>query len=689
MPQRPEPKWLEALSRFPREKIAYTLMGAAGVLGVAAVAVVIAFGRNGAVTMAGLVFFALALAGIGLWRLTSEPETMVDRDATRILILLVGGFLGLTLAWAAIAQIIQWRDLFLSGAEAFQGPNAKWVWLCVVVELIGLAVMFVSLQLARTEERSNAVLRRLLYGYNAVLTGILLLAFLAVLNVLGYLYLPKAWDWTAAGLHSLSPRSQNILEGLDKPVKVYVLESSRADQLALDVQTLMDNCQRYTNKLQVETLYRDQNPERIGELYRQYQLTSAEGLLVLYGTPPQQSHEFIKRDQLEELTPRGFGQDQRYQFKGEDAFMTTLTYLEEGKTKAVVYFTQGNGELEINDRTGRDLDQGAGVLSDRLQKGNYEVKGLRLSSVGGGREGADKVVTAKQVPEDAAVVVVAAPRRRFDADAIKALREYLKPADPKKKKGKLVVLLDVVTGLDHKMVSTGLEELLAEFNVRVGNDELMMPTSNPLRVQVTPNPRLRDRNPVASAFAGYAFPMYKVRTVRPMAESAPGRAPFQADVLLMTVGPVWAEESLPPDPQQFVIDLAQNHPDDLRAKISDENLPVAVVVSEPGDSQQPFNPHTRRPPPTSDKPRLVVMGDASFIANRNMGEGNPIGYQLFAGCLEWLRERPSNIGIEPKQRSTYQLNEGTNVARMIWLPLGLITFAVVGLGLGVWVVRRR
>jgi len=36
-----------------------------------------------------------------------------------------------------------------------------------------------------------------------------------------------------------------------------------------------------------------------------------------------------------------------FKFKGEDALMTEINYLAEGQKKPVVYFTQGNGELDL------------------------------------------------------------------------------------------------------------------------------------------------------------------------------------------------------------------------------------------------------------------------------------------------------------------------------------------------------
>ena len=62
---------------------------------------------------------------------------------------------------------------------------------------------------------------------------------------------------------------------------------------------------------------------------------------------------------------------------------------------------------------------------------------------------------------------------------------------------------------------------------------------------------------------------------------------------------------------------------------------------------------------------------------------------MLASSLAWLRERPSSIGLDPKERKEYQMDANVNLRRMAYLPLGLMFVCVVGLGLGIWVVRRR
>src|SRR5262249_57451715 len=97
------------------------------------------------------------------------------------------------------------------------------IMICVLAAVGGLVLMFASLQLARSVERVSAGMRRLLYGYNAVLTGLLLFAILGLLNVLAYVEMPpfswfgKRLDWTPAHIHTLSQKSIDLLTSDNLP----------------------------------------------------------------------------------------------------------------------------------------------------------------------------------------------------------------------------------------------------------------------------------------------------------------------------------------------------------------------------------------------------------------------------------------------------------------------------------------
>ena len=162
---------------------------------------------------------------------------------------------------------------------------------------------------------------------------------------------------------------------------------------------------------------------------------------------------------------------------------------------------------------------------------------------------------------------------------------------------------------------------------------------------------------------------------------------YVAEPLLQTFGPVWLESDLRADPVQIYSDMIKS-PDEARKKATAEPISVAVTVSEPAP-MDPADPHASLRS-GSQKPRLVVFGDASFASNVFVSDRSAsMGFDLFASSLDWLRDRPGSIGIEPKKRNFYVISPAASLFKMIVLPGLIAAIAIVGLGTGVWVVRRR
>jgi hypothetical protein len=246
------------------------------------------------------------------------------------------------------------------------------------------------------------------------------------------------------------------------------------------------------------------------------------------------------------------------------------------------------------------------------------------------------------------------------------------------------------------METTGLETFLAGFGVQVGNDRIIrIPTNrlpNPewLVAVVSSDRFAQSRNPIVEAFARDQFGFLKsTRTVRPLPAGPQPNQRYRAETLMIAPGVqsgqyLWAETNLQTDAMQLIKDLSRR--DALNDKVSHEPLPVAVAVSEtlPGGT----GPHSVAQ--AEEKPRLIVFGNTGVVSNYVMSEA-AIGlyYDLFASAIAWEREKPSNIGIEPKQRDYYTLPSDANVSRMHWMPAILMIVAIIGLGTGVWVVRRR
>jgi hypothetical protein len=709
--QTPPPSWLQTIDNN-RRPVGQALLVLGGGLLLLAAFLWYRYAGTQAPLIAASLLVALACATGGLWFVSGPSESLSGTDAARLLVLVEGAVFGLALIVFTFWQmVLWWKDV--SSIEAWRGENRWHPWLLVGTALAGLAVMFFSLLLARGEENASRTLRVMLYGYNAILTGLLLLAVLVGLNVLAYVFVDKTSDWTATGIYTLDPKSQEVLKGLSQPVRIYVLEEERGTALSKETHELMENVRSASDKVQVEYLLRDLNIDSVGGLLQKYKLTDDTGVLVVYGSGEDELHHFIRQSDLMQMPPMQMDPDAPRRppaFKGEDQLISAISFMEEGQKKPVVYFVQGNGCIDL---FGLDpaakANRRARALADRLGKDHYEVKGLMLSDTP--LPGLDpRVTVSASVPADASVVVVAGPREKFTDKQLDALRRYMGPTDPKQKKGKMMALLDAAPDPDDpkKIGSSGIERLLSEFDVDVPAQRVLRPDAEaPDWVRVNTNPDLRGKNPLATAFDMVVFPLRGVRPVQPRAAAGapPGAGgTYHVDRLLGTSHPVNQlgripvfTDSSPGDPRALVIDLLQNHRAELEKRLV-ASVPVGVAVADSAPADANDVHAFMRQQRGEGAPRLVVIGstgfatDAEIIAGARAAE-NPdapsVYYDLFSSALAWLREKPSSIGITHKDRDVYKIQNSAEVNSMLVTPFLLMFFGVIGLGLGVWVVRRR
>lgn len=620
-----------------------------------------------------LTLLAIATVGAGFFQFLHAQDTEQDGWTTRVMVLTVGGLVGLLTVCLAGFLVDTWWPALSGGLKTWRQDWWQ-LGLCGVTGLGGLAVMFASLQLARAGERSAPWMRRLLYGYNTVLTGLLLLAILGVANVLTYVPLKpfKAFntitDWTAANLYGLSDASKNILARLDKPVKIYAIVVDKDDVGMSAIKPLLANCQAASSDVQVEYISPDLDDTRLSELAKKYSIRPDAGLLIVYGTPPKEDHEFIKLNDM--FTHTG----QKVGFSGESMLMNKLSVLSQHHARAVIYITQGNGEPDLNNTDERARDEGLGILKTRLEHRNYDVRPLHLDAL-------------TKVPDDAAVVVVACPTN--PALSVQALDEYMNPRDKNKKPGKLIVMEDVRLGTDGKMVHTPLDTFVARYGVEARDDRLLSLVSSfavSPAVQVVVNPELRGSNAIARAFQNMNSRWANVRTLSKQSPPPGANSPYDVSPLLEAMPPTLSQTNFREDARTFVANLFE-HREELIRQAHQAPVPVAMAVTSPRDMSG--NPHARLGP---QQPRMLVFGDVTWITNPNMSErSREPSYDLFTSSLAWLQERPDvGASSESKERNIYapQMSPATQ-SYLKWLPLTLMLVGFVGLGGGIWAVRRR
>jgi hypothetical protein len=672
----------------------------------------------------GAALLALLFFGVGLWQALMLPHE-ANTQKMRLLVLFTGGGFGLIVALATLVRTYLWwrgGEIFAADTPMAESPNVWRLWLCAYVEIFALAVLFGSLLLGRTDIRQDAVMRRVLFGYNTALTGLVVLATLVLLNVVVYVTYPFTLQWTQSlGLHSLSESSKNLLKNLKDRVEVYVLLSPKQQEYD-DTRTLLENAQAFTRMLHVRYISPDQQSQKYLELARDYPVLLREteqvkgrlgpmavggepgrGVLLVYGAEggKRRPHAFIPSDDLLEQKqggPRGGGS---VVFRGEDAIMTQLDILAQNETKPEIYFTQSNGEMELVDAlkdqravvgkqrvlVGRST--GAGLVLERLRRDGYEVHGLKWGARPAkddkmpfprDRVSGDLMVYSRETPEGkdevparAKLVVVAYPEVPFSREAREALERYLQ------KGGKLLLLTNFMPLRDGGTLDPGLGDLLRKYNVRLG-DNFLLATGhpNPFRIDATPPEDTRNR--VAESFRTVVFTLGEgargLGLVRTVEEISPNGEGVVEPLLVATKQlnkEVWAETNPEGyrDPLGYLDSLRAAGV--LEAKGSAKPLPVAVAVSDR----------------TTKKPVMAVFGDTRFASNRYVEADAPY-YDFLVSTIQWLAERPSRIGILPRVTTTYEIQpERVNKPRLLWLPLGLVLLFFVGLGLGIWVARRR
>jgi hypothetical protein len=648
----------------------------------------------------GLCLFVIGgvLLGGGLWNFLSleRPATV---DTMRLLTLYAGSLSGFAIAIFTAVRISAWWNRYIvAGMPSWQGEDAWRFWYCIYVECFGLMLLFGSLMLARVDIRVKVTMRRMLYGYNAALTGLLLLVILLVVNIFTFVTFPASIAWTRTmGLHTLSDEAKQTLGDLKDRVTVYVL-MQRYSETYNEVNDLLDNCLAVTNKLTVEYVSPDQDAARYRDLASTYpeleKQTKSEfrgsggygrGLLVVYGEGTEGAklpHVFIPDKDLEEADPTG----KSIQFKGENALMSAILQLVNKGPRPKIYFTQSEGELMINDMNVPDNRvlhlPGAGDLAEKLRKAGYDVQGLVWEAKPKGFQISDMFSFAKKqptddskVPDDCTVLVIAGPEVAMTKDALKAIDEYMD------RDGKIMVLTKAGIMENGQFEDDGMPEFCKKFGAEVKNDFIMRLAQDDPRdalwIQVHMPPASTSK--LARTFGDRWFKCAMPRPILPI--KGPGK--YQTEVILEAPperngNQMWIESNgaVLEKPRTYGIYLQRTGK--LETMVSKDPVSVGVSITD-----------------RENKLRGFIIGDDGFVSTlyrRIEPTQQAVGCDFVRSCLELLVDRKiPDLKITPKESGFFSFakTEETSMGRLLWLPFGLMLLALGGTGAGIWVVRRK
>ena len=469
--------------------------------------------------------------------------------------------------------------------------------------------------------------RTLKYGSHASLFTVIVLAVVCILYGLAMQH-NRRFDVTQAKRFTLAEQSVKLLQGLQYPIKVIGFYSL-AERDRETYTDLVKQYTQHTDKLSYEVI----DPDRQPAVAKQYDIT-AYNTVVVEGNGKKE-----KISRIEEVT------------------LTNAILKVTRNTKKVVYFVTGHGEpaLTDSDRTGYS------VAKQALEDQNYTVQELVLAR-------------QAQVPDDAAVVIVAGPRRDLLESETEALSTFLGRG------GHLFAMLDPET-------VPGLVTFVKRYGIEVGNDVVI--ETNPLGRLVggdylMPVVMTYERHAISKELGNVMTMFPVVRSVQVAKELPQG---ITAQGLAMTSTESWAETDLKALHEG---QTAFDPESDRRGPISIAAV-ATISVDKPGTSASTSESSEQPDQEKSATPRaarLVVFGDSEF-ANNNLfpvqGNGN-----LFLNTVSWLAEEEDLIAIRPRKGggSGPVMLTAAQAPLIFWLPVVLLPLGVLGSGAVVFLRRK-
>ena len=293
---------------------------------------------------------------------------------------------------------------------------------------------------------------RLVKGSTLAVGVVLALALTVLVNVVSWKF-HQRFDWTSARLYTLSERSLNVLAELDKEVEVTVMLGEQSAAFS-DAEELLERYQSESQRISVRVVDPERNLVEAQALVERFELNQLNVVVFESGDDRRIVEEADLVDYDYSALQYG-GQPEVTGFKGEQAFTGAIIELVESR-KPKVLFTSGHGEASINDFSQAGLSD----LRELLGRDNFELE--EWPSLG-----------ETAVPEGTDLVVVAGPRSGLIEPEIEVLRSYLDTG------GRLLVLVDPTLSAFGGLEPTGLEGLLADHGVLLGEDIIIDP-SNPL-----------------------------------------------------------------------------------------------------------------------------------------------------------------------------------------------------------------
>jgi ABC-type uncharacterized transport system involved in gliding motility auxiliary subunit len=476
---------------------------------------------------------------------------------------------------------------------------------------IGLALTVIGLAafIILDPEKISALWggRQARYGSNAVVMFLGVLGILVVVNYLAFEN-PQSWDLTEDQTNTLAPETLETLASLEEPVTALAFFTSRSSS--------------------------DQARQML-DLYR----SNSDGNFNFSFIDPEQDPiaaqaADITRDRT--IVLRMGDRQEQINLVTESEITGALVRLmsEEG---TAVYFLTGHGEPSVEEASELSYTQ----VKSTLEGKNYTVAPLNLVATG-------------EIPEDAKVIMIAAPEFALTSDEIDLLTDFVDAGNS------LMVMIEPTLFNEIEEDNDPLGDYLeSDWGIVLGDDIVVDQNS---------------QSGFAAIAAQYGQSLITQRlesivTVYPTARSVQVAEQVEgvSQLELVLTAPfqfTWAETDLA---ALEAGELEPNEEEDLYG-------PVTIAVTA-----ERF----------ADNARLVVFGDADFANDSYITEF--ANRDMIVNSVDWAAEQENLINLTPKDTTTRFLLPPQQSAIQLMFLFSVIVFpgALLVSGIVVWVMRRR
>lgn len=439
-------------------------------------------------------------------------------------------------------------------------------------------------------------------------------------------------DLTADRQHALSEQTVKMLEALNRPIEIFLIEDEPKD-LFRQIDDLLDEYAARSTRVILKRIDPVRAPGEADALQRRFSLPSRPQAEILVADGEKMRRipaRAMFSIPIVERQGRMYKTNER--FDGEAELTGVLMTLLHDKPGRVV-FLSGHGERDPRQPNQRGLSS----VAQRLQKNGWQVS-RHVVTPG----------TLARFPDDVKVVVVAAPVRPLSDENLTALSAFLDRG------GGVFFMLE-------PHIETGLEPLLDRWNIRLGKDVVVDLTdysgdADPTSLYVS---RFDESTALGKAMSGLAVVMPSSRRI---AVAHEGRRPeVTVRNFMHTSGDGWAVYA--PLAERLRIDRKR----DRRGPIS-----LGAMCERYQERREPGAPAVRG--------RILVIGDADFACNQYVDMvGN---MDLFLNGVDWLAGRHDVMGARPRDVGERPLTmTRAQIQALFWISVGFIPGAALAVGL--------